>query len=146
MYEALLAGHILCAVMWVGGAVTLHILGRRALKRGPGAAVAFAEDLAWFSGPFFGTLAMVLLVLGILLVGEAGYEHSQLWIVFAYVVWVISGIFGTLIYPAMIKRALAVGPGTEEGLERVRRMVNLNSIEIALLLLVVVDMATKPGL
>ena len=35
MYEALLAAHILCAVMWVGGGVTLHILGRRA-EGGPG--------------------------------------------------------------------------------------------------------------
>ena len=101
MYEALLAGHILCAVMWVGG--------------------------------------------GILLVGEAGYEHSQLWVSLAYLVWLISLVLGAVVYPAMVKRVQEVGPGTEEGLVRVRRMVNLNSIEIGLLLLVVIDMAVKPG-
>jgi uncharacterized membrane protein len=145
MYEALLAGHILCAVMWVGGGVTLHILGRRALKAGPGAAVRFAEDFGWFGSRVYGTLAVLLLVFGILLVGEAGYEHSQLWVSLAYLVWLISLVLGAVVYPAMVKRVQEVGPGTEEGLVRVRRMVNLNSIEIGLLLLVVIDMAVKPG-
>ena len=94
----------------------------------------------------YGTLAVLLLVFGILLVGEAGYEHSQLWVSLAYVVWLISLVLGAGVYPAMVKKVHEVGPGTEEGLARVRQLVNLNAIEIALLLLVVVDMAVKPGL
>ncbi len=145
MYEALLAAHILCAVMWVGGGVTLHILGRRALKAGPGAAVNFAEDFGWFGSRVYGTLAVLLLLFGILLVGEAGYEHSRLWVSLAYVVWLVSFVLGTAVYPALVKKVREVGPGTEEGLERVRRLVTLNTIEITLLVLVVVDMAVKPG-
>jgi len=92
-----------------------------------------------------GTLAVLLLLFGILLVGEAGYEHSQLWVSLAYVVWLVSFVLGTAVYPALVKKVREVGPGTEEGLERVRRLVTLNTIEITLLVLVVVDMAVKPG-
>ena len=33
MYEFLLTIHVLAAVIWVGGGIAMHILGRRVLRR-----------------------------------------------------------------------------------------------------------------
>ncbi len=145
MYKALLAGHILCAVMWVGGGVTLHILGRRALKAGPVPRCASRRTSAGSARVCTGPWRCSCSCSGSCSWARRGYEHSQLWVSLAYLVWLISLVLGAVVYPAMVKRVQEVGPGTEEGLVRVRRMVNLNSIEIGLLLLVVIDMAVKPG-
>ncbi len=149
MYEALLAGHILLAAMWAGGGVTLHILGRRAVKAGPGPAVAFAEDFGFFGSRVYGPMAILLLLLGILLVGEAGYEHSQLWISLAYVGWLIAAVLGAVVYPRLVMRvgqAVASGGGdAARGVAGVRHVLTLNTVEITILLLIIVDMAVKPG-
>ncbi len=70
MYEGLLAVHILCAVLWAGGGVTLHVLGRRAVKAGPEAGVGFAESAGWVGSRIYAPLSLLLLVLGIVLVGR----------------------------------------------------------------------------
>ncbi|MGH2781580.1 MAG: hypothetical protein ACRDLA_09275 [Thermoleophilaceae bacterium] len=46
MYEFLLAVHILCVVIWVGGAVMLHIFGRIATRRGPEHQLEYVIDMA----------------------------------------------------------------------------------------------------
>ncbi len=94
-------------------------------------------------------LSVLLLVFGILLVGEVGYEHSQLWVSLAYVGWLIAFVLGAFVYPRVAKRMEEAverhGRESDEALGQVRRFLALNTIEITVLLLVVVDMAVKPG-
>ncbi len=149
MYEGLLAVHILCAVLWAGGGVTLHVLGRRAVKAGPEAGVGFAESAGWVGSRIYAPLSLLLLVLGIVLVGEAGYEHSDPWISFAYLAWVIAFLLGAAVYPRVLKRLEGAvsehGRASPEAGGHVNTFLSLNTIEITLLLLVVIDMAVKPG-
>ena len=149
MYEVLLAGHLLCAVLWAGGGVTLHLLGRRSLAEGPEAAVAQAERGGWFGAHVYAPLSVLLLLFGILLVGEAGYKHSQLWVAIAYAGWLIAFALGAFVYPRVAKRLEDAveqhGRKSDEAVVQVRRFLALNTIEITVLLLVVVDMAFKPG-
>ena len=76
--------------------MTLHILGRRAAKRGPAALLEWAREANWLGQRVFSTSAFVVLVAGILLVGEAGYEHSQAWVTIAYTGWLILLVIGRL--------------------------------------------------
>ena len=149
MYEALLAAHILCAVLWAGGGVTLHVLGRRAVKAGPEAAVSFSEAAGPVGSQIYAPLSALLVIFGVLLVGEAGFEHSDPWIGFAYVAWLIAFVLGAAVYPRVLKRvdgAVAEhGRSSAEAAGHVRTFLTLNTIEITLLLLVVVDMTVKPG-
>ncbi|HZC12869.1 MAG TPA: DUF2269 family protein, partial [Thermoleophilaceae bacterium] len=81
MYEFLLAIHILCAVIWVGGGVSVHVLGRWTQKRGdPDQIVAFNRDAMKIWNVFYTPLAIILLVAGILLIEEVGYSYGDLWI------------------------------------------------------------------
>jgi len=43
-YTILKLIHVLAAVIWVGGAVTVNIIGTRAIRSGEGAHTAFARD------------------------------------------------------------------------------------------------------
>ncbi|MBA2793252.1 MAG: hypothetical protein H0U32_04555 [Thermoleophilaceae bacterium] len=81
--------------------------------------------------------------------GEAGYEHSDPWISFAYLAWVIAFLLGAAVYPRVLKRLEGAvsehGRASPEAGGHVNTFLSLNTIEITLLLLVVIDMAVKPG-
>jgi uncharacterized membrane protein len=151
MYEFLLTIHVLAAVIWVGGGIAMHILGRRVLKRGN------SEEIYKFSGEvntvamrLYAPTSLILLVAGILLVNEAGYEFSQLWITLAFLGWIFSFVVGVGYYGPQDKKLQALvaadGPTAPGVVTNVRQALFVNQIEILILLLVVVDMTVKPGL
>jgi len=150
MYDFLLAVHILCAVMWVGGGVTLWALARRARRAGGDAMLRFTHESAWIGPRFYAPLSLILLIAGILLVGEAGYDHSDLFITLAYLGWLNSVVIGSVIYPRMERSIIAAaesgGTDNQDFRDAFGRYGALNTWELTILLLIVVDMAVKPGL
>lgn len=153
MTDFLLAVHILCAVLWVGGGVTVHIFGRLARASGDRARMyAFVEDANKIGPRFYAPLSLILLVAGILLVNRSGYEHSQLWITFAYMGWLTSFLIGVIYYSRKAKELDAIVSGEGEGISSGAFLANYDAVarvslfETAILLLIVVDMAVKPGL
>jgi uncharacterized membrane protein len=150
MYDFLLTVHILAAIIWLGGGISMHILGRRVLKRGDAEEIyKFSAEVNVIGMRIYAPTSLILLVAGILLVNEAGYEFSQLWITLAFVGWIISFIIGVAYYGPQDKKLQALvaaeGPTAPGVVANVRQALTVNSIEILILLLVVVDMTTKPG-
>jgi uncharacterized membrane protein len=151
MYELLLTIHVLAAVIWVGGGVAMHILGRRVLKRDDSDEIyKFSKEVNTVAMRLYAPTSLVLLVAGILLVNEAGYEFSQLWITLAFIGWGFSFLVGVGYYGPQDKKLQALvaadGPTAPGVVANVRQALMVNSIEISILLLVIVDMTTKPGL
>jgi uncharacterized membrane protein len=151
MYELLLTIHVLAAVVWVGGNISLHILGRRTLKRGdPQEIVEFSNEINTVALRLYAPTSLILLVAGILLVNEAGYEFSQLWITLGFLGWIFSFIVGVGYYGPQDKKLQALvaaeGPTTAGAVANVRQALFVNQIELLILVLVIVDMTTKPGL
>ena len=60
MYEFLLTVHVLCAVIWVGGAVMMHIFGRLATKDGPEQQLAFTQHSIRLGNIIIAPLAVIL--------------------------------------------------------------------------------------
>jgi uncharacterized membrane protein len=151
MYEFLLTVHILAAIVWVGGGIAMHILGRRVVKRGDSTEIyEFSKEINVIGLRLYAPTSLILLVAGILLVNEAGYEFSQLWITLAFLGWAFSFIVGVGYYGPQDKKLQALvaadGPTAPGVLENVRQALLVNQIEILILVLVVIDMTTKPGL
>jgi uncharacterized membrane protein len=151
MYELLLTIHVLAAVIWVGGGLVMHILGRRVLKRGnPQEIFEFSNEINTVAMRLYAPTALILLVAGILLVNEAGYEFSQLWITLAFIGWAFSFIVGIGYYGPQDKKLQALvaadGPTAPGVVGNVRQALLVNSVEQLILFLIVIDMTTKPGL
>jgi uncharacterized membrane protein len=137
-------------VLWVGGGVSVHVLARWTAETGDDEALLrFNRSALKLSARFYAPLAIVLLVAGILLVREVGYEFSDLWISLALLAWVLSLVLGVLFYPLEARRieAAAADGGASAAAVRkgINRVLMVNAIEVTILLLVVVDMAVKPG-
>ena len=151
MYEFLLTIHVLAAVIWVGGGITIHVLGRRVLKRGDDQEVyEFSKEINIIGLRLYAPMSLILLVAGILLVNEAGYEFSQLWITLGFLGWIFSFLVGIGYYGPKDKKLQALvaaeGPTAPGVVENVRQALMVNSFEILILVLVVIDMTVKPGL
>lgn len=68
-YEVLLAGHIVAAVLWVGGAVAMILLALRITRAHAGTQMAdFAANIEWLGKFYFTPLSLITLLFGILLV------------------------------------------------------------------------------
>jgi uncharacterized membrane protein len=150
VYELYLAAHILCAVLWVGGGVSVHILGRWVSGEGdPARMIAFNRDAVKLGYVFYAPLALILIVAGVLLVEEVGYEYSDLWISLGFLGWLFSLVVGLGFYPQQsrkIEAAIAAQGATSEVAQAgISRILMVNSVEVLVLVLVVIDMAVKPG-
>jgi uncharacterized membrane protein len=150
VYELYLALHILCAVLWVGGGVSVHILGRWVAKSGDAERiVAFNRDAVKLGNVFYAPLALILIVTGVLLVEEVGYGYGDLWITLGFLGWLFSLALGLGFYPQQSRKidaaVAAGGPTSADAQAGIRRVLHFNSVEITVLVLVVIDMAIKPG-
>jgi uncharacterized membrane protein len=150
MYDFLLAVHILCAVIWVGGGVTMHIFGRLATREGPERQLAFTKEAIRISNMLYAPLSVILLIAGVLLVEELDYSYGELFITIGFLGFLNSFVIGVAYYPRAGRRYEEIaggdGPGSPAAQAIYRRTANANTFELTVLLLVVIDMAVKPGL
>jgi uncharacterized membrane protein len=151
MHELLLTVHILAAIIWLGGAVMMHILGRRTLARGNGQEIhTFSTEINAIGGRLYPAMSIVLLIAGVLLVSEAGYDFGSLWITLAFVGWGLSFLIGVGYYGPQGKKLDALvaeqGPLAPGVAANVRSALTVNQVELLILFLVAIDMTVKPGL
>ncbi|MDP9227271.1 MAG: DUF2269 family protein [Actinomycetota bacterium] len=150
LYGLYLAIHILAVVVWVGGTLTVQILATRANNsEDPARMAALAGDTEWVGMRVFMPASILALISGIVLVldGHWGFGHF----------WILFGLFGILF--SAVTGAAFIGPETgrlkklieDEGpaaspvRDRMQRIFLISRIELVILLLVVADMALKPG-
>jgi uncharacterized membrane protein len=149
MYEFLLTVHVLCAVIWVGGGVTLHIFGRLATKEGPERQAVFTEQSIRLGNMLYAPLSVILLVAGVLLVEEVGYSYGDMWITIGFLGFLTSFVIGVGYYSRAGKRYAAIaageGPQAPGAMAIYKQVATVNMVEITILLLVIVAMTTKPG-
>jgi uncharacterized membrane protein len=147
-YQAYLAVHILAAVVWVGGAVTMQLFAIRATRGGDnGYLVSLTKDIEFIGTRLFIPASLLLVIFGFLLVNEGDLDY-EFWIVFPICVWAASFAVGAAFLgpeSGRVSKAFAAeGPDSVEGQARLRRVFLISRVELALLLLVVLDMALKP--
>jgi len=150
-YDWLLLGHILAAIAWVGGAITMQTVGARLVRaESPEAVAAFARTAEWIGPRLYMPASLAVLGFGIALVAASdAWSIGQLWIILALVGIAISAIGGAVFFGPQAKRigeALrSEGAESERAQALIRRLFVVGRIDLVVLLLIVVDMVLKPG-
>ncbi|MGA8219364.1 MAG: DUF2269 family protein [Solirubrobacterales bacterium] len=151
-YKWLLALHVLLAVVWVGSDVAIQVFVIRARRAGPDRVAYFASEIEWYGTRVLVPASLLLVVLGFLLLHESSgaYDLGQGWVSFGFAVWLLSFIAGSAyLGPESGRLSKMVddrGPENAEYQRRLNRIFLVSRIELLLLILVVLDMALKPGL
>jgi uncharacterized membrane protein len=149
LYDWLLLGHILAAMVWVGGTLVLSAFATRTLRGETGEIARFLGSLR-IIGPIVLAPAPILLIgLGIWLVADsASWDFDQTWVQVAFGLFVLAFLYGAAFQSrAAISAERAAKAGDADTARR--QLVRWTwGTRVILVLLVVAtwDMVLKPGL
>lgn len=149
-YNIYLGIHVLAAVTWVGGDITLTTLGIVFERRSEGETLgALGRMGAWIGTRVYTPALFVTLAFGIALMVEGNLDWGQFWVVFGLIGWAIAAIVGVGFVGPELGRideaARTYGPDSAEVARRVQRLFMIFRFDTALLMLIVLNMAAKPS-
>jgi uncharacterized membrane protein len=152
LYDLLLFVHIVAAIVWIGGAIQLNLLGTRAVRsRDPARMVAIARESEWVGQRIIAPGGAVILAMGLIMVAVSeAWTIGQTWIILALIGFGLTFLAGALFFgpeSGRVGKAIdARGPEDAEVRRRIRRILVVGRFDILLLFLIVADMVFKPGL
>ena len=148
-YAAFKAVHVIAAVVWIGGGAFLTILGIAAERRRDAAELAvIARQAATVGEKVFAPAGLVVVAMGISMMLNTDWGWGKFWVVVGLVGYAITFVTGVAVLSPMAKRITVLteekGPTHPETTAAITRVLQIARIDVAMLLLVVVDMVTKP--
>jgi uncharacterized membrane protein len=141
--------HIAFAVIWIGGGALLTILALVAERKDdPMEVVLVARQAALVGERLFAPAGLVVFLMGIAMMLNTNWGWGKFWIDAGLVGYAITFVTGTAVLAPLAKRikvsAEENGPTDPLTLALISRILLVARIDVALLFLVVADMATKP--
>ena len=148
-YEVLLYLHITLAIVWLGSALLLQVLGHRAVSTNDLERIkSLLDESHWLTNRLFIPSSLAVLVVGILLTIEGPWEFSDLWIVLGLAGYATSFLSGLLLISRQVKTVARVierdGGMSADAVSETRRLFLISRVELVVLYTVVLDMALKP--
>jgi uncharacterized membrane protein len=141
--------HVLFAVIWVGGGVTIMIHAIRAQRaRDPQGIVTVAKQAAFMGEKVFAPVGLVTFLMGIAMMLNTNWGWGHFWIVFGLLGYASTFIVGIAVLSPLAKRidqsAEEKGATHPETLALIDRIMLIARFDVAVLMVVVLDMVTKP--
>ena len=148
-YSAFKTVHVIAAIVWIGGGTLLTILGVAAeRKRDPIELANIARQAATVGEKVFAPAGLVVVAMGIAMMLNTDWGWGKFWIVAGLVGYAITFVTGVGVLSPLAKKVTALteekGPTHPETAAAITRILQIARIDVAMLLLVVVDMVTKP--
>ncbi|MDQ3739910.1 MAG: DUF2269 domain-containing protein [Actinomycetota bacterium] len=147
-YELLLSLHILAMATWFGSSLAITAMAFMSLKTGPEAFGNFTLPATKWAGRAHPAAGVLLLLTGFAMVADADWDFDA-WLILGIVGLVLAmGIGGALIgrtADGIVRRIEAGSMTAEELTTGGRQLLLYTRIELVILVLVVVDMVSKPG-
>jgi uncharacterized membrane protein len=141
--------HVVLAVFWVGGGLTLTVLGLRAQSLDdPGEMATLARQAAFVGERLFAPSGLIVLLMGIALVinGHLGWAHF--WVIAGLVGYAATFVTGVAVLSPLAKKVDELirtkGPADAETIATIDRILLVARVDVTVLLLVIVDMTVKP--
>ena len=144
--------HVTVAVFWVGGGLLLTILGLKAeLSDNPTEIVTLARWAAFVGEKLFAPAGIVVVGMGVAMLvygGDPLISWSKFWVIAGLVGYALTFVTGIAVLSPQAKKveraAVSHGPEAPETIAEIKKILVIARFDIAVLLLVVADMVTKP--
>jgi len=148
-YGLFKAIHVMFAVVWVGGGTLLTIFAIVAERSNDPTQVAgVARQAAMVGEKLFAPAGLITFLMGLAMMFNTNWGWSKFWIVAGLIGYALTFFTGILVLAPLAKKIHASvetkGPTDPETLALVRRIMLIARFDVAMLLLVVADMVTKP--
>jgi uncharacterized membrane protein len=141
--------HVAVAVFWVGGGLLITVLGLRAeTSDDPREIVTLARWAGWVGQRLFAPAGGIVLLAGIAMMINTNWGWGKFWVDLGLVGYAATMVTGMRFLSPQAKRIAelseAKGPTAPETLEAIRRILLIARFDVAVLIVVVIDMVTKP--
>jgi uncharacterized membrane protein len=148
-YSAFKAVHVIAAVIWIGGGALLMILGIAAERKGdPVELATVARQAAMVGEKLFAPAGIVVVAMGVAMMINTNWGWGKFWVIAGLVGYAITFVTGVAVLSPMAKKIAALtqakGPNDPETAATITRTLQIVRVDVAMLLLVVVDMVVKP--
>ncbi len=149
-YSAFKAVHVIAAVVWIGGGALLMILGLVAeRKNDPVELATVARWAATVGEKLFAPAGLVVVAMGIAMMVNTNWGWGRFWVIAGLVGYAITFVIGVGVLAPLAKKITALvgekGATDPETAAQIKKILLIARVDVALLLLVVVDMVTKPA-
>lgn len=150
MYDFLLFVHVLMAIVWIGGAVTVQVMAVMIQKANDPLRMAqFARQTELIGMRLYAPASLIILIVGIFMTLDR-YNFEQLWIIMGLVGFAYSFVNGAFFLgPLSGKTGKLIEERGAEDTEvesNIRKLFLFSRIELAVLVIVVFAMTVKPTL
>jgi uncharacterized membrane protein len=141
--------HVCIAVFWVGGGLLLTALGIRAQRTDNAEELAtVARQAAWAGEKLFAPSGGIVLAMGITMVIDQHIGFGTTWVSIGLAGWLISFITGIAVLSPRAKKLAELletaGPTAAVTQKAIREILLIARVDVALLLVIVMDMLMKP--
>jgi uncharacterized membrane protein len=149
-YSAFKTVHVIAAVVWIGGGALLTILGVAAERKSdPVELATVARQAATVGEKLFAPAGLVVVAMGIAMMVNTNWGWGRFWVVAGLVGYAITFVTGVAVLAPLAKKVTALveekGPAHPESTAQIKKILMIARVDVALLLLVVIDMVTKPA-
>jgi uncharacterized membrane protein len=152
-YEWFKAGHVVAAVLWVGGGATLALYAILTLReQNPAEMASIARKAGLIGERLYSPLSLLVLALGFGLMenGQSPWSYDQFFVIFALAGWGVSAALGIFFLgpeAGRLGKLMPTRPPEDPEIQaRIRRILLIARLDVLLLLLIVFDMTAKPWL
>jgi uncharacterized membrane protein len=141
--------HVVLAVFWVGGGLTLTILGLRAERLDdPSEITTLARQASFVGEKLFAPAGLLVFLMGIAMVVNADLGWDHFWVIAGLVGYAATFATGLGVLTPLTKKIDALmtekGSDAPETQAAIRRVLLVVRFDMAVLLVVVADMTVKP--
>ena len=148
-YSVLLFVHIVCAVIWVGGAFAIQLLAFLVSRTGDQLElVRLMRYFELIGSRVFVPVATLLFIAGAAMTLQA-WSFGKTWIAVSVALWVLSAVAGALYLGPRAKRVgdlfNAEGPSSEAGQTLMNRLFLVSRLELVSFAIIIALMVFKPG-
>ena len=148
-YSLFKAVHVTFAVLWVGGGLVLTILALRA-ERGmdPNDIVNIARYAAFVGERIFAPAGLIVFLMGIAMMINTNWGWGKFWVIVGLLGYASTFLTGIGVLNPLTKQIDASsaehGPTAPQTIALIKKTLLIVRIDVAVLLIVVLDMVTKP--
>jgi uncharacterized membrane protein len=150
-YDWFKAGHVIVAVLWVGGGATLGLLAAMTLRmKDPIRLAQFAHQAGKIGERLYTPASLLVLLFGIGLMtnDQSPWDWDMTFVRIALVGWALTFVVGFFyIRPTAAKLAKAIeerGPEDPEAQKLIKNILVVTRIDVLVLLFIVFVMTAKP--
>jgi len=141
--------HVVVAMFWVGGGILLTVLGMRAQRaKDPNEIVILARWAAFVGERLFAPAGGIVLVMGVAMMVNTNWGWGKFWVVVGLIGYALTFVTGVAVLSPQAKRidelAASKGSTAPETLAAIQKILLIARFDVAVLVVVVADMVTKP--